>query len=106
MNYVIIGNSVAAVGAMRAIRTLDRDGSITVISRERYQAYGRPLISYLLGGLITEKRMAYLPPDYCEKNRIDLMLECAAIAVDTKSQSIKLKNGESISTTASSSRPE
>ena len=96
MNYVIIGNSVAAVGAMRAIRTLDRDGSITVISRERYQAYGRPLISYLLGGLITEKRMAYLPPDYCEKNRIDLMLECEAIAVDTKSQSIKLKNGESI----------
>lgn len=50
MKYLLIGNSVAAVGAMRAIRSLDTDGEITVISRERYQAYGRPLISYLLGG--------------------------------------------------------
>lgn len=50
MNYVIVGNSVAAVGAIRAIRALDQDGTITVISRERHNAYGRPLISYLLGG--------------------------------------------------------
>ena len=96
MNYVIIGNSVAAVGAMRAIRAIDQDGAITVISRERYQAYGRPLISYLLGGLITEKRMAYLPPDFCEKNNINLMLECEAIAVDTQKRAVKLKNGETI----------
>ena len=51
MNYVIIGNSVAAVGAIRGIRNIDPNGNITVISRERHTAYGRPLISYLLGGL-------------------------------------------------------
>ena len=96
MNHVIIGNSVAAVGAMRAIRNIDKEGSITVISRERYQAYGRQLISYLLGGLINEKRMAYLPPGFCENNGIDLRLESEAVAVDTKANSVKLKNGESI----------
>jgi len=91
MNYVIIGNSVAAVGAMRAIRTLDSEGSITVISRERYQAYGRPLISYLLGGLINEKRMAYLPADFCTKNRINLLLETEATGVDTVNRLVNLK---------------
>lgn len=96
MKYVIIGNSVAAVGAMRAIRSLDSKGDITVISRERYQAYGRPLISYLLGGIITEKRMAYLPADFCETNRINLRLDCEATAVDTKKNLVKLKNGETI----------
>ena len=49
MNYVIVGNSVAAVGAIRAIRAQDQQGTITVVSRERHTAYGRPLISYLLG---------------------------------------------------------
>ncbi len=96
MKYLIIGNSVAAVGAMRAIRSLDADGEITVVSRERYQAYGRPLISYLLGGIITEKRMAYLPPDFCATNRINLRLESEAVAVDTKKRLLKLKNGETV----------
>jgi len=96
MKYVIIGNSVAAVGAMRAIRSLDTSGEITVISRERYQAYGRPLISYLLGGIINEKRMAYLPPDFCATNRINLLLECEAVGVDTGKNLVKLKNGETI----------
>jgi len=96
MNYVIIGNSVAAVGAMRAIRSLDRDGDITVISRERYQAYGRPLISYLLGGLIDEKRMAYLPPDFYETNRIKLLLDSEAIAIDSGRSQVRLKNGATI----------
>src|SRR5512133_1120624 len=95
MKYLIIGNSVAAVGAMRAIRSLDRDGEITVISRERYQAYGRPLISYLLGGIISEKRMAYLPSDFCESNRIKLLLESEAVGVDTKKNMWKTKSGES-----------
>ena len=74
MNYVIIGNSVAAVGAIRGIRKIDQHGNVTVISRERHIAYGRPLISYLLAGQVTEKRMAYLPEGFYEKNRINLLL--------------------------------
>lgn len=91
MNYVIIGNSVAAVGAMRAIRGIDAEGSITVISREPFQAYGRPLISYLLGGLINEKRMSYLPPGFCEKNRIKLLLNTEAVGVDTAKKEVRIK---------------
>ena len=96
MNYVIIGNSVAAVGAMRAIRALDPQGHITVVSRERHTAYGRPLISYLLGGLITEKRMAYLPEDFYAANRINLLLESEVVGVDSAAKCVKLKDGDSL----------
>ncbi|HEX9079622.1 MAG TPA: FAD-dependent oxidoreductase, partial [Desulfuromonadaceae bacterium] len=96
MNYVIVGNSVAAVGAIRAIRALDQQGTITVISRERHNAYGRPLISYLLGGLITEKRMAYLPEDFYEQHRINLLLEAEVTAVDTTAKKVKLAGGDVI----------
>jgi NADPH-dependent 2,4-dienoyl-CoA reductase/sulfur reductase-like enzyme len=96
MNYVIIGNSVAAIGAMRGIRSIDRDGTITVISRERYTAYGRPLISYLLGGLIGEKRMAYLPEDFYAANRINLLLGAEAVDVDSAGKVVSLKDGDRI----------
>ncbi|RII27683.1 MAG: NAD(P)/FAD-dependent oxidoreductase [Geobacter sp.] len=96
MNYVIIGNSVAAVGAIRGIRRVDEKGNITVISRERHIAYGRPLISYLLGGLITEKRMAYLPEDFYEKNRVNLLLDAEVVGVDSARKQVKLAAGDSI----------
>lgn len=96
MNYVIIGNSVAAVGAIRGIRSVDENGTITVISRERHPAYGRPLISYLLGGLVTEKRMPYLPEDFYEKNRVNLLLESEVVSVDGAKKQVKLAAGDTI----------
>ena len=96
MNYVIIGNSVAAVGAIRGIRTHDTEGTITVISRENHVAYGRPLISYLLGGTITEKRMSYLPDDFYDKNRVNLLLGSEVVAVDSDKKRVKLASGDTI----------
>lgn len=96
MNYVIIGNSVAAVGAIRGIRSIDQQGTITVISRERHNAYGRPLISYLLGGLVTEKRMAYLPEDFYEKNRVNLLLSSEVTGIDTAARQVRIADGDTI----------
>lgn len=96
MNYVIVGNSVAAIGAIRAIRASDQQGNITVISREKHTAYGRPLISYLLGGLINEKRMAYLPEDFYSQHRVNLLLNSEVVAVDTKAKQVSLAGQDTI----------
>ena len=96
MNYVIIGNSVAAVGAIRGIRKVDQQGHITVLSRENHTAYGRPLISYLLGGTVTEKRMPYLPADFYEKNRVNLLLGAEVVAVESALSRVVLAGGETI----------
>jgi len=48
--YVIIGNSVAAIGCVEGIRSVDQKTPIVLLSREPERAYSRPLISYLLGG--------------------------------------------------------
>ena len=96
MNYVIVGNSVAAVGAIRAIRKNDQSGNITVISREKHTAYGRPLISYLLGGLITEKGMPYLPEGFYGQNRVNLLLSTEVTKVDTKARRVHFSTGESM----------
>jgi nitrite reductase (NADH) large subunit len=96
MNYVIIGNSVAAVGAIRGIRKVDGAGHITVLSRENHTAYGRPLISHLLGGTVTEKRMSYLPADFYEKQQVNLLLGAEVVAVDSARCRVSLASGEII----------
>ena len=68
MNYVLIGNSAAAVGAVEAIRRLDTEGSVSIVSNETHHTYSRPLISYLLAGKTDRRRMLYRPGDFYEKN--------------------------------------
>ena len=93
MNYVIIGNSIAAVGCVEGIRSRDKSGSIAIIGDEPYSVYSRPLISYLLLGRTDEKRMKYRPDDFYEKNHVKTFLGHRAVKVDSKVKCVTLDNG-------------
>ena len=41
-NYVIVGNSAAAIGCVEGIRQVDQTGSILIVSDEPYHTYSRP----------------------------------------------------------------
>lgn len=94
--YVIIGNSAAAVGCIEGIRQYDQSGAITVISREPYHTYSRPLISYLLGGKTDEERMKYRPDDFYEKNHADLLTGAEAVHIDAAGKEVRLKDGRTV----------
>ena len=66
--YVIIGNGIAAAGCIEGIRSVDREGSITVVSKEIHPVYCRPLISYYLEGKTKLENIGYRPDDFYEKN--------------------------------------
>lgn len=96
MNYVIIGNSTAAVGCIEGIRSIDPTGSVTVISDEPYRTYSRPLISYLLYGKTDEERMKYRPDDFYEKNGVKPLLGVKAEKIDAAGKQVIFENGESV----------
>ncbi len=96
MKYVIIGNGVAAAGAVDGIREIDADGAITVISSEPYEVYGRPLISNLLRGEIVESAIYCRPEDYYETNRVDLLLDKTVTKIDAKKHKISLDTKKTI----------
>ena len=96
MRYVIIGNSAAAVGAIEAIRQYDQDNPITVVADEPHHVYSRPLISYLLGGLIDEAHMSYRPSDFYERHRVQTMLGVEVTRVNTQDGTISLAGGGSV----------
>ena len=96
MNYTIIGNSAAAVGAVEAIRSHDRKGEIIVVSREPHRVYSRPLITYLLAGQIEENRMFYREKDFYKRNNIQTFLEREVKAIQLEQRRLLLEDGETL----------
>ncbi len=91
--YVIIGNGVAAVGAIEGIRKVDKDSKITVISEEKYPVYCRPLISYYLENKTDPERMNYRDPDFYEKMACEVLYNKKAVSIDQINHKIKLDDG-------------
>ena len=94
--YVIIGNGTAAVGCVEGIRSLDRDGDITVISAENHAVYSRPLISYLLEGKTDTERMKYRPDDFYDLNGCDVIYGVKAEKLDADNHSVTLSDGREL----------
>lgn len=96
MNYVIIGNSAAAIGAVEGIRKVDKDNLITVISDEAYHTYSRPLISYYLAGKVNEEDMVYRKKDFYQKNKVKTILGIKAVDIQVDKKQVLLENGEAV----------
>jgi NAD(P)H-nitrite reductase large subunit len=94
MNYVIIGNSIAAVGCIEGIRRVDQNGKITVVGAEPRHVYGRPLISYLLEGKTDLGRIKYRPDDFYDKNNCVLRKGERVVRIDVEKKSVALESGE------------
>lgn len=95
--YVIIGNSAAAIGCCEGIRSIDRNGTITVISKEKYHTYSRPLISYLIYGRTDREKMKYRPDSFYSDNHIEFISGREAVSINTDEKTVTLDDGSKIS---------
>ncbi|MGN1096200.1 MAG: NAD(P)/FAD-dependent oxidoreductase, partial [Eubacteriales bacterium] len=96
MEYVIIGNGPAAVGAVEGIREKDKLGGITIISDEKYHTYSRPLISYLLEGKTDEERMKYRPDSFYDENGVKTLLGVRAEKIDAEKKHVILSDKSTV----------
>ena len=94
--YTIIGNSAAGIGAVEAIRERDPRGRITVLSKEPYHAYSRPLISYWLGGKVDDDAMPYRDEDFYERHDVEPKLGVRAVGLDSERRVVKTEDGEEV----------
>jgi len=91
--YVILGNSAAGLTAIDAIRERDRDGPITVVSREPEPAYSRVALPYVLSREKQVPQITLRGAEYYEANRVELIAGVGASAVDTKAKAVTLEDG-------------
>lgn len=94
MNYIIIGNSFAAVNAIEGIRSIDKEGNINVISKENHPAYCRPLISYVLQGKSKKENIYQKSEDFYDKNKVNVFYNVSATSFDK--ETVTLSSGISL----------
>lgn len=94
--YVIVGNGIAAAGTIEGIRSVDREGSITVISAENHPVYCRPLISYYLEGKTKLENIGYRSADFYDKNGCVVCYGKTATKLDPSMQTVTLDDGTTI----------
>ena len=94
--YLVIGNSAGGIGAVEAIREVDKRNSITIVSDEPYQAYSRPLISKYLAGERKVDEMLFRPADFYSRNGVDCLLDRKVEHLSLERRIAKLASGEQI----------
>ena len=95
-DYVIVGNSIAAVGCIEGIRKIDKKGSILVIGNENHFVYGRPLISYMLMGKTSLEKINYRDDNFYDINNVELMLGKEVSSIDKTNKAVILVDGQVI----------
>ncbi|MFH1768603.1 MAG: FAD-dependent oxidoreductase [Candidatus Omnitrophota bacterium] len=96
MNYLIIGNSAAAIGAIEAIRQIDNKGKITAVSSENHPAYCRCLISYYLAGTRGRDDLSLRPKDFYKKFGVDIILGKKVLRIVPQDKQVQLEDGQKL----------
>lgn len=91
--YLIVGNSAGAIGAAEAIRQVDGQGRLTIVSDESYPAYSRPRISDYLAGLCTLEETAIRPPQFYADQGIECLLGQKVMRLDLRRGLAELDGG-------------
>jgi len=91
--YLIIGNSAGGIGAAEAIREIDTNGRLVIVSDEPYPAYSRPLISEYLSHERTTDTMLFRSPDFYDRNRIELLSNTKIIKISPEDRTVQFENG-------------
>ncbi|MGE5415640.1 MAG: NAD(P)/FAD-dependent oxidoreductase [Acidobacteriota bacterium] len=95
MRHLIIGGSIASVGAIEGIRSIDPEGQITVVTNESNPYYSRPLISYYLAGKIGADQLYYRPPNFYKANNVEVLINKVE-TIDTTRRIAILADGQEL----------
>ena len=93
--YVIIGGGPAGQQCAETLRQSDFTGEVVVITAEGVSAYDRTLLTKVLGSGDASK-FQLRSADYLQKADIDFKLATKVESVDTKTKTLKLSDGSTL----------
>lgn len=73
IHYLIIGNGAAGVSAAEAIRKLDKNGRISIVTDEPTPLYSRPGIAYYLLGRVSREQLMTRTAAFYQEHHFDLI---------------------------------
>ena len=69
MKYLVLGASASGLNGAREIRTLDRNGDITLVSIDD-KVYSRCMLHYYIGQKRTEESLNFMQGNFFKDNNI------------------------------------
>ena len=95
-HHVIIGASAAGLAALEALRSVDGEGKVTVLSKEKAPLYSRVGLTHFLDGTVKRTGMNTHGAEYFERLKATLLAGVAAHHVDPRARKVKLSNGKTL----------
>jgi nitrite reductase (NADH) large subunit len=96
LHHVIIGASAAGLEAVEAIRRVDKECPITVVSKEPMPLYSRVGLTHFISREVGYDGMQMRDDSYFDQMRARGLMGVAALSVDPKARRVKLSNGENL----------
>lgn len=95
-HHVIIGASAAGLAALEAIRSVDGECEVTVLSKEKAPLYSRVGLTHFLDGTVKRAGMNTHGADYFERLKAMLLAGVAAVHVVPGARRVRLSNGKAL----------
>jgi nitrite reductase (NADH) large subunit len=96
LHQVIIGASAAGLAAVEAIRRVDQDCPITVVSKEPMPLYSRVGLTHFISREVGYDGMRMRDDGYFDRMRVRGLMGVTALAVDPTARRVELSNGEDL----------
>jgi len=95
MKYVILGSSAAGMNAVKEIRRLDKEGTITLISKDE-NIYSRCILHHYLGNIRTVEQLSFVEKDFMKKYDVEWMGGAVCSGINCKDKEAILEDGRKI----------
>jgi phenylglyoxylate dehydrogenase epsilon subunit len=95
-DYLVVGSSHAGLAAVDAIRTLDPDGIVTLLSRENRPPYSPTVLPHVLTGRVRPESARIREAGDLERLEVDLRPGSEVTAVEPGNRRVVLDSGEGI----------
>ena len=92
--HLILGNSAAALSAVKAIRENDSTSNITLVSAENHYAYSPVLLPYYVSKKIKRSALFLADERFYQQNGVDLILGNPATRVNPPNRQVTLANDD------------
>ena len=92
--YLIVGSSHAALEAATAIRFIDAEGALTLLTRDAHLPYSPTILPYVVSGRSQPDNVVLRGQDYFKDNAIAFVPGASVVALDPTQSSLRLASGE------------
>ncbi|PRR81582.1 NAD(P)/FAD-dependent oxidoreductase [Clostridium vincentii] len=93
---VIVGNGIAAITAIKAIREIDLDADIYLIGEEKFYPYSRIRLSKGIFDQLSEDNILLQKKEWYEQNGVNVFINTKVVSINTDNLELLLCDGSKV----------